>query len=285
LRFHTATEVQKYFRNHHQPSAWLKELSETVILQLPGDTRWNSQLTCVDTFIGNHAGYTHIANSHGDELDKNIVKLIRDYNLSKQVKDLSKQLEPVGDALDRLQGDKVSIADACDTWLDLLSNSNLQPHKQAVAARFKLAIQPVHYFAYMLHPKYRGSKLSQQQQELARNWITHRRPELLPFVICFSEDSEFYPSSFFAQQVVSKLDPANWWRNLKRSTKIPEIQELADIMAHILSCPSSSASVERIFSSFGLVHTKLRNRLDVQRAAKLVFCYRMLRGNIADDDY
>ena len=43
----------------------------------------------------------------------------------RQVKDLSKQLKPVAVALDRLQGDKVSIADACDTWLNLLSDDSL----------------------------------------------------------------------------------------------------------------------------------------------------------------
>jgi len=62
-------EVNKYFRNHHQPSAWLKEVSDTVKPQLPGETRWNSQLTCIDTFIRNHAGYTHIANTHEEEID------------------------------------------------------------------------------------------------------------------------------------------------------------------------------------------------------------------------
>jgi len=279
-------EVTKYFRNHHQPAAWLKELSETVKPQLPGDTRWNSQLTCIETFIRNHAGYTHIANMHEHEIDKNIMKLIRDYNLLKQVKDLSKQLKPVAIALDRLQGDKVSIADACDTWLDLLSDNNLQPHRKAVEARFKLAIQPVHYFAYMLHPKYKGTKLNEQQQEEARVWITGRNPELLPFVLSFGEDdSDQYPGSFFQPDVVAKLDPVSWWKSMKRATKRPEIEALADVMIHLLSSPASSASVERVFSSFGLVHTKLRNRLGVERAAKLVFCYRMLRGNMNVDEY
>ena len=32
-------EVNKYFRNHHQPAAWLKEVSDTVKPQLPGETR------------------------------------------------------------------------------------------------------------------------------------------------------------------------------------------------------------------------------------------------------
>ena len=60
-------EVQKYFRNHHQPSGWLKEVSEAVKPQIPGDTRWNSQLTCTDTFIKNHAAYAHVVNSHASD--------------------------------------------------------------------------------------------------------------------------------------------------------------------------------------------------------------------------
>ena len=91
-------------------------------------------------------------------------------------------------------------------------------------------MKPVHYFAYMLHPKYKGTKLSEEQQEEPRNWITARDPELLPFVICFSEDDDHYPRSFFAPQVISKLDPVSWWKSLKRMTKKREIQELADVM-------------------------------------------------------
>jgi len=156
-----------------------------------------------------------------------------------------------------------------------------------VNSKFRAAIQPEHYFANLLHPKYKGAKLNDQQQETARQWIAGRHPELLPFVINFHAEHEasLYPQSFFTPQVISKLDPVSWWKSLKRISKTVEIQNLADVMIHLLSCPASSASVERVFSSFGLVHTKLRNRLGVDRAAKLVFCYRMLRGSSAEDDY
>ena len=33
-----------------------------------------------------------------------------------------------------------------------------------------------------------------------------------------------------------------------------------------------------IFSNFGAIQTKLRNRLGLEKAAKLVSCYRELRG-------
>ena len=41
---------------------------------------------------------------------------------------------------------------------------------------------------------------------------------------------------------------------------------------------ASAACIERVFSTFGLVMTDLRNRLGFEKSHKLVFCYRMLGG-------
>ena len=46
-------EVNKYFRNHHVPGALLDEIPESVKPQLPAETWWNSQLTCIDSFTRN----------------------------------------------------------------------------------------------------------------------------------------------------------------------------------------------------------------------------------------
>ena len=54
-------------------------------------------------------------------------------------------------------------------------------------------------------------------------------------------------------------------------------------MSDLQQACASSASVERIFSNFSFVHSKLRNKLGVEKTAKLVMCYRMLRGPIVLD--
>jgi len=59
--------------------------------------------------------------------------------------------------------------------------------------------------------------------------------------------------------------------------------EFAHLAVHLLSAPASSAPTERIFSNFGYIHSKLRNRLGGAAAAKLVFCYRMLCGSGSGD--
>ena len=71
-------EVQKYFRNHHKPAAWLKECSKSVKPQLPGDTRWKSQLTSLDTFLSNRPHFIQIAQEHEDDIDNAIIKKVMD---------------------------------------------------------------------------------------------------------------------------------------------------------------------------------------------------------------
>ena len=47
----------------------------------------------------------------------------------------------------------------------------------------------------------------------------------------------------------------------------------------LLHLPSSSAAIERVFSNFGLVQSKPRNQLGLEKAAKIVTCYRQLCGD------
>ena len=39
----------------------------------------------------------------------------------------------------------------------------------------------------------------------------------------------------------------------------------------LLTAVATSASVKRLFSTYGLVHSKLRNQLGIEKTAKLVF--------------
>jgi len=98
--------------------------------QLPGDTRWNSQLTCIDTYLRNRPAYLAIVQEHEGAIDARIAGLINDFNLFKQVKDLSQQLKPIASTLDKLQSDKCGLAQACHEWLSLLKDDALQPHME-----------------------------------------------------------------------------------------------------------------------------------------------------------
>ena len=53
---------------------------------------------------------------------------------------------------------------------------------------------------------------------------------------------------------------------------------LCKIACQLISMPASSTATERVFSNFGFIQFKLRNRLGLSKAAKLVTCYPLLRG-------
>lgn len=73
-------EVQKFFRNHHQPHGWLKEKGGRMP-QIPNTTRWNSQNDCVKTFVENFHLYLQISAEHSENIDSRIVRILNNVSI------------------------------------------------------------------------------------------------------------------------------------------------------------------------------------------------------------
>ena len=67
-----------------------------------------------------------------------------------------------------------------------------------------------------------------------------------------------------------------WWRAAQDNGIS---SEFVNIAIQLLDAPCSSAAIERVFSNFSFIHTKIKNRLGNEKASKMVFCYRLLRGS------
>ena len=115
------TEVNKFFINHHVPTAWLKDQLGATRPHLPNDTRWKGQLICLDSFLTNRMHYIKFIHDHPDETEGTMTQKVNDINLFRQVSDLAKMLRPVAIALDKGQDDNATIADACEIFLNLLN--------------------------------------------------------------------------------------------------------------------------------------------------------------------
>ena len=76
----------------------------------------------------------------------------------------------------------------------------------------------------------------------------------------------------FTEGVVDKFTPACWWESMSDTFG----KDVAQVAQKLLTAIASSAGIERLFSTFGYIHSKIRNRLGIEKAAKLVFVYRML---------
>ena len=52
-------------------------------------------------------------------------------------------------------------------------------------------------------------------------------------------------------------------------------EDFIELAICLVSAPASSASIKRVFSTFTHVHNKVRNRLSVEKAQKLVYAKRI----------
>ena len=104
--------------------------------------------------------------------------------------------------------------------------------------------------------------------------------KLLPILINLKAKSPPFDKSYlFESSLLSNVTPNAWWRSLKGKVD----KESINIITGILTGTSSNASVERVFSKFGLVHSKLRNKLGTVKAGKLAFLYKVLNESVEED--
>ena len=144
-----------------------------------------------------------------------------------------------------------------------------------------MGITSYHLLANILHPKFHGERLSAKQRTEAETALIELHPELITIYMKFLAQEDPFPPNRFSDTAKS-VPPIVWWKSLRGLNIEPEF---IDFVCGLISAPASSASLERYFSTFGMVHSKLRNRLGVATAEKLAMCYRLLKGNQKNEDF
>ncbi|CAG9790929.1 unnamed protein product [Diatraea saccharalis] len=105
-----------------------------------------------------------------------------------------------------------------------------------------------HFAAYILGPNYNGDGLSEEEDTIGMEFLDSSCPNAMKDVLAYRARS--YP---FLEYMFKKIP-----FNKNACVCVVEIR------------------IERLFSSFGLVHSKLRNKLGTEKAAKLVAIMRAL---------
>lgn len=117
-------QIQKHFRNVHAAHGQLKEKGGCQP-QLPNDTRWNSNVDCLDTFIRNQPIYIEIKSEmlrNNQDMPAQISQKVDDVGLLREAENLLSHMRTFGNALDRLQSDKCHLSDAVSVWINLLDD-------------------------------------------------------------------------------------------------------------------------------------------------------------------
>lgn len=276
--------IHKYFRNHHIPKAWLKEKGG-ITPTLPNDVRWNSYENCVETFTRNFHLYTQIRTEKNQIIESNVNDILAIQTLYNDALMLLQVLTILKEASNQLQDETTSIATSVEIWYNLLNNPALQTHRNEIENRMYGVLTPIHFLANMMDPRYMGQKLSEDAERIAEEYVSKKHPAFLPFCMLFKiKDQESFPCSMFVEDVISKVQAEKWWQIMKKKTARKNILPagFCEYFTSLMACPASSASIERIFSSYGLIWNKLRNRLGFDKALALVKIYHNLRTELQE---
>ena len=248
--------IVKYFRNTHLPKAWFSKEGGKG-LSLPIDVRWNSVADCLESYLKNWAIMLKVSEDHRSEFDKDIFSKLSNLGIKRSAEDLLARMKPISVALDKVQADKSTIADAVNVWKDL--EVSLEQSGQNVMKQFKArkaeALTAAHYLANILHPGYGGQKLTDEEVDSGLEFCGDFFENNMAMLLAYRARADPFKAFMFKNNLASDVSPLTWWKN--QSGKISE--SFQQMVHQLLTAAATGAPVERIFSTFGLVHSKLRN--------------------------
>lgn len=159
--------------------------------------------------------------------------------------------------------------------------------KKIFISRYSKSVTPAHLAAFLLSPKMSLETIPIQSKEKIKNienlkLSDEENATALDFMsetfgstflsMFFKFQARIFPfqGQAFNNDVLESLSDTEWWTaQTKLSDQITET--ILNDIKRLTTAVASSAGVERTFSKFGLNHTKLRNKLGVEKCAKLVF--------------
>lgn len=271
-------QIIKYFKFHHFPAAKYKELGGSSLV-LPFDVRWNTMFDCLQSYIDNWPILYKVCVDHRAAIDSKITSMVIDMNLKINTEAFIVKLKKLSWALDVSQKDNCTIADVVEMLIDLKDFfinefSTESDEIKIFEKRYDMAIQDVHYLANILHPKYRGQKLNEDQHDSALEYANLYFPTAMSEIISFQAQTSPFKGYLFSDNAIKNISALIWWKALIKQNTISK--DLTCLVEQLFTSICSSAGIERLFSTFGYVHSKTRNRLGVEKASKLVTIFKHL---------
>ena len=178
-------EVQKYFRNVHMAHGLLKEKGRCMP-QLPNETRWNSQVACIETYQKNYNFYVKIYGEKMEDFPANIGRIIEKIAIKHEASRLLSQMKKLGIALGKMQSDSCHLSDAVHIWHSLIKDEELSIYYDAIIKRFQDTVQPFHILAYITDHRYVDdykSLIDNDNENSAEQWLEDRNPDFLGLTI------------------------------------------------------------------------------------------------------
>lgn len=215
-------------------------------------------------------------------LSTDIISIIQDPNFWTQLYELQDLLWPLCGVLNKLQKDVARLYEIvhCFGWIIKIfanhQNEHFSNHMVTrLENRWSQWEQPLLLLSLVLHPKYRLSKFSSNISGLSYThfgqwicyyyfaWFEETPTHILREFLSYQRETFPFNKTTYDQFDENIID---FWDSARGLT--PELSRLA---LQLFGICVNSASVERLWSNMGFLHTKHRNRLQVYILIILIF--------------
>lgn len=272
--------------NKQRQEQFDKQGDRPVCLKLFVKTRWGSIRDCLKSVLANKKVFESlsIVEAAKKDLGSELRYLILSENFWIKISQLLDFMSPIVSRIISLEADDTTI-DMVVTYSKNLTqhyNINLEntflsrEEKEALSvqfhARMKYCVREIHYCAHLLSPLNTETVLTPRELSSTMEFLYKAAktvPDINPDDVMiqlsnFRNKEDLWKAQYMWNSAKG-LKPTLWWKTYGFETS------LAKVALKILSMPTTSASTERSFSTHGYVHSKSRNRLSNERAAKLTF--------------
>jgi hypothetical protein len=295
-------DLVKFFHNHHVMKTRLTQMQmadKLCALKQPASTRWGTLQQCFKTILDSERLIYSITTERdfiaGTVKQKAVRQHLRDIvtkdNFICLLEKALKILEPINALIVKFQSDSVPVSEVVTAFNNIpnefqsltawLTAAEIKYLKQLASNRFEFMYGDAHGMGYLLDPRFVGdglpAEIRRQVEDLlvsipedGKTASTEERKmelhdQLTRYVIAALREKNENSIRFKMLQMKRKT-PLQFWQS--DGTAWPELQKIA---LNIFTMSTSSASSERNFSTFGFVHSKLRNSLSQESVEKLVF--------------
>ncbi|KAA8544634.1 hypothetical protein F0562_022646 [Nyssa sinensis] len=290
-----AKKVTNFIYNHNRILDIMRNYCTGELIR-PGQTRFATNYIALQSILDQKSGLQRMFTSEDwsksaasrDPAGKKVHASILNPKFWERAKKIVAIHAPIAKVLRMVDGEKKAtmpyVYEAmkrAKKAVKEIAPKSCKKYLDIVDARWKkIIIQPIHMAAYYLNPAYhyeedvrvKDSLLGSLRVVISRlETNPNRASQALAEVKIFRE--AMYG---FAEQAEirgrTRIDPAEWW--FLYGTDAPNLRKIA---MRILSQTASSSGCERNWSTFALIHTKVRNRLNYQKLERLVFAQYNLR--------
>lgn len=253
-------------------------------MEMPVEVRWNSFCESFKSYLKNWPILLEICESHRSTIDRDVLLYVQSLSLKRNVEELVSVMNPIVNAIDQLQKSTCKIAECVYIWSQLkiklweCSNFNTAC-KIHFSQRYKMALQPCHFAAFLISPVYlqQFNMLLLQDSEVGTNYIEDDfQISFLPKYYKFKAKLHPFSGALMNEEVINHMTAYEWWRSFIATNPNYLCENEIYKLYQLTNAVCSSADIERVFSSMGLIHSKIRNQLGVEKANKLCFLYKTL---------